>query len=120
MQDVHTVRDAAPSAPDYEHIRSSEAFTRLRSRHRWFVFPMSLAFLAWYMAYVLLAAYAHDFMSTRVVGEVNVAMVLGILQFVSTALVTILYVRFGREKLDPAVTEIRRQAGVADAGVADE
>lgn len=111
MQDVQAVRDAGPSAPDYVQIRQSPEFTALRRKHRRFVFPMSLAFLVWYLAYVVLAAYAHDFMSTPLFGAINVAMVLGVLQFVSTALVTILYVRFGRDRLDPAAERLRRQAG---------
>ncbi|GAA3297462.1 hypothetical protein GCM10017708_39250 [Arthrobacter citreus] len=44
----------------------------LRKRQRSFIFPMALVFLLWYFAYVLLADYAHDFMSTQVWGNINI------------------------------------------------
>lgn len=97
--------------PDFVAIQRSPEFGVLRSRFRRFVFPMSLAFVLWYLVYVLLAAYAHDFMSVKVFGEVNVAIVLGILQFVSTAGITAAYLRFARRRIDPEVDEVRQQAG---------
>jgi uncharacterized membrane protein (DUF485 family) len=102
----------SPPGPDFDRIQHSPEFRALRQRMRRFVFPMSLIFFAWYMAYVLLAAYAHDFMSRKVLGEVNVAIVLGLLQFVSTIGITAAYVRFANRRLDPQVAEIRRRAGV--------
>ena len=49
-------------------------FDALRRALRRFVFPMTAAFLVWYALYVLLSAYARDFMSTKVVGHINVAL----------------------------------------------
>lgn len=103
-----------PQGPDFERIQGSGEFVALRSRLRRFVFPMSLLFFAWYLAYVLLAAYAHDFMSTRLFGHVNVAMVLGILQFASTIAITAAYVRFANNRIDPQVEDIRARAGVPE------
>ncbi|NIH88101.1 DUF485 domain-containing protein [Amycolatopsis granulosa] len=105
-------RPRPPAGPDFVAIQHSPEFTELRGRFRRFVFPMSLAFVLWYLAYVLLAAYAHAFMSTKVFGEVNVAIVLGVLQFVSTAAITAGYLRFARRRIDPGVDKVRRQAGV--------
>lgn len=59
--------DVAASA-DFEEVQATEQFQKLRKRHRSFVFPMAVAFLLWYFAYVLLADYAVDFMSTKVWG----------------------------------------------------
>jgi len=100
-----------PVGPDFVTIQRSPEFSGLRSRFRRFVFPMSLAFVVWYLGYVLLAAYAHDFMSIKVFGEVNVAIILGVLQFVSTAAITAAYLRFARRRIDPEVDTVRRQAG---------
>ncbi|GAB3006920.1 DUF485 domain-containing protein [Amycolatopsis acidiphila] len=97
---------------DYVTIQRSQEFATLRSRFRGFAFPMTLLFIVWYLVYVLLAAYAHDFMSKKVYGEINVAIVLGVLQFVSTALITIAYLRFAKRRLDPQVETVRQQAGV--------
>lgn len=100
----------ATEGPDFDRIQHSKEFVALRKRFRRFVFPMSLLFFGWYMTYVLLAAYAHDFMSTKVFGQVNVGMILGIGQFVSTAAIMAIYLRFANRRLDPEVEAIRRQA----------
>ena len=39
-----------------------------------------MAFLAWYLLYVVLSNWAADFMSIKVVGNINVALVFGLLQ----------------------------------------
>lgn len=97
---------------DYVAIQRSPEFASLRSRFRGFAFPMTLLFIVWYLVYVLLAAYAHDFMSKKLFGEINVAIVMGVLQFVSTALITIAYLRFAKRRIDPQVETVRQQAGV--------
>jgi uncharacterized membrane protein (DUF485 family) len=104
-----------PGAPDFTAIHDSPEFTALRRRFRRFVFPMSALFFLWYLTYVLLAAYAHAFMSHRLFGLVTVGLVLGLLQFVSTIAITIGYVRFARRHLDPEVAAIRAGAGVSDS-----
>ena len=92
---------------DYPAIQQSPEFQTLRRTHRSFVFPVLGACLAWYIAYVLLAGYAHDFMSTPVFGSVNVAILLGLAQVVTTFAVTTWYVRFANKRLDPLAAEIR-------------
>ncbi len=47
--------------------------------------------MTWYLLYVVMSMWAHDFMSTKVVGNINVALVFGLLQFVSTFLIAWLY-----------------------------
>ncbi|MEE1620072.1 DUF485 domain-containing protein [Zafaria sp. Z1313] len=96
-------------AADFQQTQATDEFKELRRTHRSFVFPMAVVFLLWYFAYVLLAAYAHDFMSTKVVGNINVGLVLGLLQFVSTFAITAAYVRFANKKLDPKATAIRHE-----------
>ena len=86
---------------EYEQLQRSEEFGELRRRFRKFVFPMTALFLAWYFLYVLLAAYAPDFMSQKVWGEINVGLLFGLGQFVSTFVITILYVRWADREFDP-------------------
>ena len=105
--DAHTP-DAAASV-DFEQVQSTERFQELRKRHRSFVFPMAVAFLLWYFAYVLLADYAVEFMSTKVWGNINVGLILGLLQFVSTFAITGWYVSYSNRKLDPIAAEIRNE-----------
>lgn len=96
-----------PSAAEYERMQASPEFVELRRRFRAFAFPMTAAFLAWYLLYVLLSTYAVDFMSTRLVGNINVGLALGLGQFASTFLITWLYVRHANSKLDPVADQIR-------------
>lgn len=105
--DAHTP-DAAASV-DFEQVQSTERFQELRKRHRSFVFPMAVAFLLWYFAYVLLADYAVEFMSTKVWGNINVGLILGLLQFVSTFAITGWYVSYSNRRLDPIAAEIRNE-----------
>lgn len=93
--------------PDFALIADSADFQELRSRLRGFVFPMSALFLGWYLTYVLVAAYAPGFMSIRVVGTINIGLLMGIGQFVSTIAITGLYLRFAGRQIDPLVSEIR-------------
>jgi uncharacterized membrane protein (DUF485 family) len=100
---------ATPSSegPDWTEIQDSAEFTELRRRLRNWVFPMTAAFLAWYLLYVLLSDYATGFMSTKLFGNINVGLVFGLLQFVSTFVITSLYVRHANRKLDPLSEKIR-------------
>jgi uncharacterized membrane protein (DUF485 family) len=96
-----------PGETDWEKAHNSAEFRQLRARLRRFVFPVSALFLVWYLLYVLLADYAHGFMSTKLVGNINVGLVFGLLQFVSTFVITGLYVRYANRKLDPIAEKIR-------------
>lgn len=93
---------------------ASPEFTELRRRFRAFAFPMTAAFLGWYFLYVLLSTYAVDFMSTQVVGNINVGVVLGLGQFASTFLITWLYIRHADKNLDPIAAKIRDELEEAD------
>ena len=98
---------APPDPTDYVAVQASPEFARLRKTLRGFVFPMTVAFLLWYALYVILSAYARDFMGIKVLGNINVALIFGLLQFVSTFLIAWLYARFADRKLDPIADEIR-------------
>jgi uncharacterized membrane protein (DUF485 family) len=100
--------DVAPShAQVYLTVQESPEFIELRTRLRRFVFPMTLIFLVWYAVYVVLGAFAHDFMATPVWGNINVGLLIGLGQFLSTFVITGLYVRFANRELDPRAAAIR-------------
>jgi uncharacterized membrane protein (DUF485 family) len=56
---------------------------------------------------VLCSAYARDFMAKKVVGNVNVALVFGLLQFVSTFGIALAYGRYANRRLDPLAEGLR-------------
>jgi uncharacterized membrane protein (DUF485 family) len=100
---------STPTPDDFVRVQASPEFQDLRHRLRRFVLPMTAFFLTWYLAYMLLATYAHAFMATKVFGHVNLGVVLGFGQFVTTFGITILYVRFAGRTLDPRAAKIRSE-----------
>ena len=106
---AHTAGTAAQPAVDFREVQEAEQFRELRKRHRSFVFPMAVAFLLWYFAYVLLADYAHEFMATPVFGNVNIGILLGLAQFVSTFAITMWYVSYANRRLDPIAANLRQE-----------
>jgi len=101
---------SASTAPErYVEVQQSEDFARLRKALRGFIFPMTAAFFIWYALYVILSAYARGFMDTKVVGHINVALVFGLLQFVSTFLIAWLYSRYAARQVDPLADKIAHE-----------
>jgi uncharacterized membrane protein (DUF485 family) len=93
--------------PGYQEVQASQEFQDLRRRFRRFVFPLTGLFLAWYFLYVLLSAYAQGFMSHRLAGNINVGLVFGLLQFVSTFTITMVYARWADREFDPTADRLR-------------
>jgi uncharacterized membrane protein (DUF485 family) len=94
---------------EYLAAQNSPEFVNLKKRFRAFAFPMTFAFFAWYLLYVLLSTYAADFMATEVFGNVNIGILLGLGQFVSTFVITHLYVNHANKHTDPIADEMRER-----------
>jgi uncharacterized membrane protein (DUF485 family) len=103
-----TRRAGDPELTTYRDVQLSPDFSELRRRFRRFVFPMTGLFLAWYFLYVLLADYAHGFMSHKVGGNITVALLFGLGQFVSTFAITMIYVRWADKEIDPPAEQMRK------------
>jgi len=97
---------AARHDPVYDRLAEMREFGDLRHRYRRFVFPASIAFLSWYFLYVILSMFAPGLMGTQVVGTINVALVIGLLQFVTTFLLAYLYSGYSNRNLDPLAREL--------------
>jgi len=108
-QIAHPLQEAPVSGQEYLAVQASPEFQELRNRLRRFVFPMSALFLIWYTAYVLLSVFATDFMATKVWGNINVGLLIGLGQFVSTFVITGIYVRFANRELDPRAEAFRSE-----------
>jgi uncharacterized membrane protein (DUF485 family) len=91
----------------YNAIAQESDFGELRRRYRSFAFPATIAFMVWYILYVVCNNWARDFMDTRVIGNINVAVVFGLLQFVSTFGIAYFYARHANKSLDPLATKLR-------------
>ncbi|MEU1040805.1 DUF485 domain-containing protein [Streptomyces sp. NPDC005551] len=96
-----------PSTEEFVEVQQSAEFGELRHSHRSFAFPLTVGFISWYLLYVLLSNYAGDFMGTRLFGNINVALVLGLAQFLTTFLIAWWYSRHAAAELDPKAEAIK-------------
>ncbi|MEU7481661.1 DUF485 domain-containing protein [Lentzea sp. NPDC042327] len=107
----HSLLIDGDGEPDFSAIQTSEDFLVLKRRVTRFILPATGLFLTWYVTFVLLSAYAADFMRTPLFGTVNVGLTLGFLQIVTTVVITMAYARYSKKRLDPQVDRVRALAG---------
>ena len=98
---------AQPTTQSFMRVQQSTEFGELRRTYRSFAFPLTVAFIAWYLLYVLLSSYAGGFMGTKLFGNINVALVFGLAQFATTFLIAWFYSRHAAAKLDPKAEAIK-------------
>ncbi|WP_330460265.1 DUF485 domain-containing protein [Streptomyces sp. NBC_00820] len=91
----------------YVEVQRSEAFREVRGRYRRFVVPGVAAFFLWYVGYVVAATAAPGLMAEPVMGAVNLGMLAGLGQFLSTFLLTWAYARHARLRRDRAALDLR-------------
>ena len=97
----HRAHDqAARHDPIYDELVETAEFKEVRRRTGVFVIPATAAFLGWYLLYVLMSNWAHEFMSHKVFGHVNVALLFGLLQFASTFLIAWRYAKYMNTNVD--------------------
>lgn len=96
-----------PAAAEYRYVQKTEEFQNLRSTFRSFTIPLTIAGLVWYVAFVVAATFMKDLMATPVFGNVNLGIILGLLQFITTFAITWWYISFANKKLEPMQAAIR-------------
>ena len=109
MTDRQPHERAARHDPVYDTLHEEPDFIELRRAYRSFVLPATVAFLSWYLLYIVLCNWAPDFMSHQLWGNINVALILGLLQFVTTFLLAWLYSRYSNARLDPLARRLDEQ-----------
>jgi uncharacterized membrane protein (DUF485 family) len=117
---VDTPQAAHPAITEVQRIEETEEFRSLRSSFRGFAFPVTAGFILWYLLYVLLSSYAPAFMAAKVFGHINVALVLGLLQFASTFAIAAWYSAFADRRLDPPAAAIRTRLAAETVPVPQE
>ena len=83
----------APERTSWDEIAESNAFKDLMATKRVFIVPAFLFFVAYYFALPVLVGYAPQFMSTKVIGQVNLAYLFALSQFFVAWMIAALYVR---------------------------
>jgi uncharacterized membrane protein (DUF485 family) len=93
-------------AHDWERIEHSPEFQELVRKRRSFVVPATVFFLAYYMAFILLAGYAKDFMASSVYEGLTVGYCLALTQFVMVFALGIMYLRRANRVYDPLAARV--------------
>jgi uncharacterized membrane protein (DUF485 family) len=106
---VEAQTQASRHDPVYDHLHETAEFQELRRRFRRFAFPATAAFLVWYLLYVVLSNWAPDFMGTKLFGNINVALVFGLLQFVTTFALAWAYARYMNRQVDPIARQLEKR-----------
>ena len=79
--------------PDWAAIERTPEFRALVRAKRAFIIPATLFFVAYYFALPALVGYWPDLMSTRVAGNINLAYLFALSQFVMAWVIMAVYVR---------------------------
>jgi uncharacterized membrane protein (DUF485 family) len=106
---------AARHDPVYDDLDARPEMSELRSRYRRFIIPATAAFLAWYFLYVLCSMFAPGLMDSKVVGNINLALIFGLLQFATTFVIAWLYSRYANRHLDPLARQLNDEFNAARA-----
>ena len=107
MDKVPDVPSGTIPPEEFRRVQASPEFAHLKRVFRSFAFPMTAVFLLWYFAYVLGSIFAKDLMMTSVAGNLTVGILFGLGQFVSTFLITWLYIRHSVKNVDPLARALR-------------
>ena len=86
---------------DWRAIEESPEFQELVRKRRSFVIPGTIFFLVAYMAFILLAAYAPDFMGESVYQGLTVGYCLALTQFAMVFILGIWYLKKADKEFDP-------------------
>jgi uncharacterized membrane protein (DUF485 family) len=103
---------------DWERIERSPEFQELVRKRRSFVVPATIFFLAYYMAFILLAGYASDFMAESVYQGLTVGYCLALTQFVMVFVLGIVYLKKSDRDYDPLAHRVVDMAERGELGAA--
>lgn len=95
---------------DWDAAERSPEFRDLVAARRRFVLPATIFFLAWYFGFILLTAYAEDFMSESVYQGLTVGYTLALTQFVMVAVLGVLYLKRSEKVFDPLAAAAAQKA----------
>jgi uncharacterized membrane protein (DUF485 family) len=103
---VHAPEQHHQPTYDWERIEQSPEFQELVHKRRAFVLPATIFFLAYYMAFILLAGYAEDFMASSVYEGLTVGYCLALTQFVMVFVLGIMYLKRADREYDPLAARV--------------
>ncbi len=99
---------------DWKAAEGSPEFRELIAARRRFVVPATVFFLSWYIAFILLAGYARDFMGSSVYQGLTVGYCLALTQFLMVGVLGLMYLKRAQGVYDPLAAKAAQVA--LDAG----
>lgn len=91
--EVVSTKQYQASQSTWDTIAESQEFKDLMATKKIFIVPAFIFFLVYYFALPVLVGYAPQFMSTKVIGQVNLAYLFALSQFFVAWVVAGLYVK---------------------------
>jgi uncharacterized membrane protein (DUF485 family) len=102
---------AAGEEVHWEGLEQTEEFRELVRRRFRFVLPATIFFLVYYFLLPLGNGLAPDLMKTKVFGEVNIAYLFALSEFVMAWVLAYLYIRKANTVFDGLAAKVRARAG---------
>lgn len=95
----------------WELVRQSEDFRALVRAKRRFIVPATIFFLVWCLLLPLGNGLAPSLMKTKVVGNINLAYLFALSEFLMTWAITYLYIRRSEGVFDGLAARVRERIG---------
>jgi uncharacterized membrane protein (DUF485 family) len=117
MTQAYDPGDGAPAAAGDRHpeidwlaAEQSPEFQELVKKKRAFIVPATIFFLAWFFGFILLTAYAEDFMAESVINGLTVGYCLALTQFIMVWGLTAWYLKVADRDFDPLAEKAAQTA----------
>jgi uncharacterized membrane protein (DUF485 family) len=98
------------STSKWEALAASTEFRRLITAKRNFIIPAVVFFLVYYFALPLGNGLAPSLMNTKVIGNINLAYLFALSEFVMAWILAAVYIRRANRVFDPLAAAVRRLA----------
>jgi uncharacterized membrane protein (DUF485 family) len=105
--DMDTGGSAITAGDRYSAVYDSARFQALQRRSNTFIGWASVLFYGWWFTGIVLAAFAPGVFRQGLGGPFNVGILFLVLSFALVAVVSLLYMRFATNRLDPTGEQIR-------------
>jgi len=92
--------------PDWDALGERDEFRELVRLRRRFVIPAMIVFAVWFGGFLLLAAYARDFMGKTPIGDISWAYIIALSLIPMTWAIAFGYVRYADRNLTPLAEDL--------------
>ncbi|MDQ6710457.1 MAG: DUF485 domain-containing protein [Candidatus Dormibacteraeota bacterium] len=108
--------ERGPGASPWESLYSSQEFQQLLRARRNFIIPAVAFFLVYYFALPLGNGLAPSLMNTKIIGNINLAYLFALSEFVMAWILAAVYIRRANRLFDPLAAAVRRVAAKMGLG----